>query len=316
MKVSHKYPFLLAMTLCCAVWVAAALTLSGPIQPKPDTPKRHAEKEAKSETNSKDYWEALWQRTANDPIALYTGALTIFTALLAGVSAVQFRYVIRADRTTTIAANAALATATAIGTQNTHIQNSIAEAKRAADAMADVAEAMNDNALAARDSVNAAKVANETAVNSAITVNRAYIYFHLISDTCVDFLENRSHSIEFKWDVINLGKTPGRITGVGAGMVLSAGAPAVVLPTPNRRFGKMVLAESEMSDPYVSNINGLTIEQRHAIMTKQTFIWFIGSAQYVDVFGVARQTGWVFFYDIQRRELSSEGLSPTYNYQT
>lgn len=51
--------------------------------------------------------ESFWRRTVDDPIALFTGALTIFTAVLAGVSAVQFYFIIRADRTARDSADAA-----------------------------------------------------------------------------------------------------------------------------------------------------------------------------------------------------------------
>jgi hypothetical protein len=298
------------------VWITAALTLSRPIQPKPETPDQHAEKTPQSKRGDEEYWETLWQRTVNEPIALYTAALTVFTALLAGVSTIQFRYVIRADRTAAIAANAALATAQAIGTQNTHIQQSIAEAKRAADAMGDVANAMGINAQAAQDSVKAVTNANQAAIDSAITLNRAYIYFHLISDTCDEFFLVVTNSIEFTWDVINFGKTPGRTTAIAGGVILSAEAPLVVPPSPTRRFGKIILAERESSDQYTSSVKGLTAEHRHALMTRQTAIWFAGAVRYNDIFGKSRQTGWGFMYDIEQRELSTDGVPPAYNYQT
>ena len=51
--------------------------------------------------------ESFWQRTTNDPVAAFTACLTLFTAVLATVSIVQFYYIIRSDRTARITAEAA-----------------------------------------------------------------------------------------------------------------------------------------------------------------------------------------------------------------
>ena len=42
--------------------------------------------------------ETLWQRTFDDPVAFYTFVLSVFTGLLAIVSSIQIRYLIKADR--------------------------------------------------------------------------------------------------------------------------------------------------------------------------------------------------------------------------
>jgi hypothetical protein len=56
----------------------------------------------------------IWDRTWDDPVAFYTFVLAIFTALLAVVSATQIYFLIRADKTARISAEAAQATADAI----------------------------------------------------------------------------------------------------------------------------------------------------------------------------------------------------------
>jgi hypothetical protein len=59
---------------------------------------------------SKTSWQALtviWDRTWEDPVAFYTFVLSIFTALLAIISATQIAFLIRADRTARITAEAA-----------------------------------------------------------------------------------------------------------------------------------------------------------------------------------------------------------------
>jgi hypothetical protein len=55
----------------------------------------------------------IWQRTWVDPVAFYTFILSIFTGLLVVVSAFQIFFLIRADETARIAANAAALSAKA-----------------------------------------------------------------------------------------------------------------------------------------------------------------------------------------------------------
>jgi hypothetical protein len=57
--------------------------------------------------------ESFWQRTTDDPVATFTAALTLFTAVLAGASSAQFYFLIKADKTTRIAADAATKAANA-----------------------------------------------------------------------------------------------------------------------------------------------------------------------------------------------------------
>jgi hypothetical protein len=49
----------------------------------------------------------IWNRTWDDPVAFYTFVLSIFTGLLAVVSAIQIGFLIRSDQTARIAAEAA-----------------------------------------------------------------------------------------------------------------------------------------------------------------------------------------------------------------
>ena len=63
---------------------------------------------AEAETAEEKPAEPLWQRTTADPVAFYTFVLACFTGALVIVSAVQIRFLIRADKTATKVANAAL----------------------------------------------------------------------------------------------------------------------------------------------------------------------------------------------------------------
>jgi len=74
---------------------------------------KSAPAETKAVTNQEDSSESFWRRTTNDPVSLYTGVLALLTAILVIVAIVQIRFLIRADDTSTIAANAALASANA-----------------------------------------------------------------------------------------------------------------------------------------------------------------------------------------------------------
>jgi len=58
--------------------------------------------------------KSFWERTTDDPVAAFTAALVLFTAVLAGVSMIQVRFLIRADETARIAATAAKRSADAV----------------------------------------------------------------------------------------------------------------------------------------------------------------------------------------------------------
>jgi hypothetical protein len=50
---------------------------------------------------------SFWQRTADDPVAIFTAVLATFTMILAGVSIVQIYFLTKADKTARISADAA-----------------------------------------------------------------------------------------------------------------------------------------------------------------------------------------------------------------
>jgi hypothetical protein len=87
-----------------------ALVLSQGATP---TPPQHqvtasTTKSAEPSTRKQEPAKSLWQRTRSDPVAFYTFVLAIFTGLLVIVSAIQGGFLLRADRTARITANAAL----------------------------------------------------------------------------------------------------------------------------------------------------------------------------------------------------------------
>jgi CDP-diglyceride synthetase len=87
---------------------------------------RHTEttNESHQEYCSKEAEETLWQRTECDPVAAFTAMLVLFTAVLAVISTIQIRFLIRADKTSEAASIAALKTAETAIVQAAHMDRS------------------------------------------------------------------------------------------------------------------------------------------------------------------------------------------------
>jgi len=261
---------------------------------------------ATSKEHSFDF--ALWYPA--DAVGLYTMVLAIFTGALVVVSGWQGYFLLRADRTARTAADAALTTANTAIIQAGHLESSVAEAKRAADEMANVAAAMTASAKSAAE-------ANVVADRSARVVNRAYAYFVLKDDTCRDFLIGVAKSIRFTWHAQNFGKTPASLVGAGSGVAVGEAFP---LPFPFRdseRFMKrVILAESEISDEFDERLGRLSEDDVSAIMLGNKRVWFAGWFAYTDIFGTIHTTCWGYGYDRDRGTLSREGVPPSFNINT
>jgi hypothetical protein len=72
-----------------------------------DTPTNGATNDHQPAKPLRQRLSVIWERTWEDPVAFYTFVLGIFTALLAIVSATQIYFLIRADKTARISADAA-----------------------------------------------------------------------------------------------------------------------------------------------------------------------------------------------------------------
>lgn len=116
--------------------------------------------------------EPFWQRVDCDPAAYFTEWLTIFTAVLSGVSLVQFYFVMRADKTARETADAALRAATTAKIQADHMGNTVTETKRSAAAMENVAKAMNLSAKAAFENASAAAESARAAWSHSTTADQ------------------------------------------------------------------------------------------------------------------------------------------------
>jgi hypothetical protein len=244
-----------------------------------------------------------------DALDRYTLLLAIFTAALAVTSIFQGVLLLRADRTARTAADAALKTAQTAITQAGHLGSSVEQARRAADEMANVAVSMKASAKSAAE-------ANVVADRSARVVNRAYAYFVLEDQTCREFFIKAVKGIEFRWRAQNFGKTPARLIASGSAIVINDVFPIPFPYLQKLRFGKVVLAESERSDPFVDQTGDLSTEDSIAVLNGDKRIWFAGGVDYTDVFGTKQTTNWAFFYDKDRRELSTDGIPPSFNFST
>lgn len=97
-----RLAFLLAwLTVAPAAWQA-----SSPTPPKQPIASSTTASTQQAASKNKPA-ESFWQRTTSDPVALYTLVLAIFTGLLVIVSAIQGAFLLRADKTARITANAA-----------------------------------------------------------------------------------------------------------------------------------------------------------------------------------------------------------------
>jgi hypothetical protein len=77
---------------------------------------RHAE-HVQYESQRENMFIDLWKWTTGDPVSFYTSAVAFFTCALVIVSAIQIRFLIRADRTARISAIAAKQAANAASSQ-------------------------------------------------------------------------------------------------------------------------------------------------------------------------------------------------------
>jgi hypothetical protein len=162
---------------------------------------------AEYSTPNQKHEETVWDRTISDPIALYTFLLAIFTLALAAASVFQGYFLIRADSTAKTAADAALATANAINTQNTHIENSLAEAKRAADEMSNLAKATGE--------------ANKISRDHLIAANRAWLQVTVRVTGVGHDQANDMLTVNFAYTIRNLGTAPAVRTHIQAEIILS-----------------------------------------------------------------------------------------------
>jgi hypothetical protein len=93
----------LGFLLATAVWAVASVTI-------PAAQDQHVAQSNARPDSAKTFGKRLsiiWDRTWEDPVAFYTFVLSIFTGLLAIVTATQIVFLIRADRTARITAEAA-----------------------------------------------------------------------------------------------------------------------------------------------------------------------------------------------------------------
>jgi hypothetical protein len=84
---------------------------------------KYTHKQADNRPGADNELEALWYWTTSDAISFYTSLLALFTSALVGISVLQIRYLIKADRIAQTTASAALKAAEAAETQTAIVAN-------------------------------------------------------------------------------------------------------------------------------------------------------------------------------------------------
>lgn len=104
----------LLLAVCVALSTALVVSVVAPFQP-PQHEQQQSNPEQKAESKTAEHKPAksLWERTHEDAVAFYTFVLSCFTGLLVIVTATQIGFLIRADKTARMAAEAAILSAKA-----------------------------------------------------------------------------------------------------------------------------------------------------------------------------------------------------------
>lgn len=215
----------------------------------------HPQYEAKHDNIFADGWN--W--TTQDPVSFYTFLLAIFTAALVSVSAVQIRFLIRADRTARISAIAARRAANAT-------KMSATAAKVAADSVVAIERA------------RLYAIINDNFVNC---VNAANAWDDIGQEEIPLGMDNWPMAgITFK----NYGKTPGIIEEVATGVEYSE-----IIPDPVHNVkvvNKNIIGPGDESEQFGTLITGqITMAQAIKVRDGAANIWVYGYASYIDVFG-------------------------------
>jgi hypothetical protein len=116
-KLVSAFLLMLAISLACTVLFFVNelwRSFKSPQQPQNQTHSEHPEYKAKHDNIFADAWN--W--TTQDPVSFYTSLLAIFTGALVIVSVIQIRYLIRADETARMSAEAAKRAAQAANSSN------------------------------------------------------------------------------------------------------------------------------------------------------------------------------------------------------
>jgi hypothetical protein len=100
---TRKAPVALAALFGLSIYGVASSSPSPQNKPTIETAKQEPEKDTPKEHPA----ETFWERTTSDPLDLYTLLLAVFTAALVGVSAIQITFLLRADKTARMSAEAA-----------------------------------------------------------------------------------------------------------------------------------------------------------------------------------------------------------------
>jgi hypothetical protein len=100
----------LGFLLATSLWAVVSVAQTPPQDQHIEKAEPRTDANGNQHKIAKSFWERasiIWERTWDDPVAFYTLILGIFTGLLFTVSATQIYFLIRADKTARITAEAA-----------------------------------------------------------------------------------------------------------------------------------------------------------------------------------------------------------------
>ncbi|MDE2364238.1 MAG: hypothetical protein KGM42_16305 [Hyphomicrobiales bacterium] len=209
--------------------------------------------------------ESFWEKTSSDPVATFTAALAILTAGLVIVSAVQIRFLIRADNTARDAARAASDSAKAMtASEGAYIVSDVPSRSR-------IDKPVYFQYIPAAD-VNAAPILDDTYICVVMTF-------------------------------LNYGKTPATIIGFRAGLEIDMAAPFDSEFFDKATVNDFMIDPDVMRQnepvstiPIGRKVESATELDRQLRAARQN-LWLAGYIRYEDVFGKQRTTDFLWRYD-------------------
>jgi hypothetical protein len=202
--------------------------------------------------------QSLWIPT--DSVGLYTLVLAAFTALLVGVSAWQGYFLLRADRTARIAANASKESADALTqSERAHVFIKI-EAQ---------------DFMEATTSADLAKITIDGFVSTPVTVEYRFKNYGKTPATIK----------EVSRDIIVSANCPNEIEYL----------PVEFVPTE-----RVLAADAETDPPWKCIRTHLSKGELMEIIRAQKSFWFYGRVLYDDVFGIGHEHRFIYRYNSSR----------------
>lgn len=211
---------------------------------------------AESKAEQQQPREPIWSATYNDPVALWTFALTVFSAILSVISYKQFGYLRSADKTARIAAYAAKESADAARAQARTAERTLTDLEGPLMLLV-----VGDNHV--KPGIQNALF--EAGYSDVPPEAHPWVRFH------------------FK----NYGRSPATIAGFGAALVHWTGMTAQIPRLPLRtEFGDFTISEGAVTQPESRCDISIPLDQdaMNSIRLGRSYIFLYGHIEYADIF--------------------------------